>query len=159
MIMVGNKAPKSSLHTIVKRKEMFWSVWPTSILLLCILHMLRQLWRVRTVSAKSCISTFSRSPYMLRQKKILRTASVNFWMITIARDTQIQSAICRIYIITKKLLLYALGQNCLLEGITPTILLRLSFWFSRIWFHSKPKSTINLEDHYLSKLLNIPDGS
>lgn len=70
---------------------------------------------------------------------------------------------------TRKLLLSALEQNFLLDGITPTIFAEAQFLFLKDLILRRTKEynvvglidklTIHLEDHFKNKLLSIADGS
>ena len=62
MIMVGNKAPKSFLQIIVKRKEMLWSVWPRSVLLLCILYKVLATFAMFEVHSQPFVCLWAISP-------------------------------------------------------------------------------------------------
>ena len=63
-------------------RKVFCAKFPVFILLLCISHMLQQLWRVRTESAKLYLNLFKKSLYAKTNQDFENC-------FTIARDTQI----------------------------------------------------------------------
>ena len=177
MVVVGNKAPQVILTDNCKEeRNALKSVWPTSVLLLCIFHMPQQLWRWLHESKNSIsqagrpyfLSLFKRSFYAETKQDFENCFSELFNDGRCKKYPNLVSYLQNLYndkesfalCLRTELPVRGNHTNNFAEAqflVLKDVILQRTKEYNVVGLLDK--LTINLEDHYKNKLLSIADGS